>query len=111
MVIAVAAQTRWQAPGILKPVLGLGQCSYEVYLTHGFIVLGLFRLFVIANKPMWAVPALFLSVILLAAVLGELVARCLSEPMNRWLRKRWGDGPQRLGSVVDADERTIHAGR
>jgi peptidoglycan/LPS O-acetylase OafA/YrhL len=110
MVIAVAAQTRWQAPGVLKPVLGLGQRSYEVYLTHGFIVLGLFRLFVIANKPMWAVPALFLSVILLAAVLGELVARCYSEPMNRWLRKRWGDGPQRLGSVVDADERTIHAG-
>jgi peptidoglycan/LPS O-acetylase OafA/YrhL len=111
MVIAVVAQMRWRAPGILKPVLRLGQHSYEVYLTHGFIVLGLIRLFVIANKPMWAVPALFLSVILLAAVLGGLVARCYSEPMNRWLRKRWGDGPPRLGSVVGADERTIHAAR
>jgi peptidoglycan/LPS O-acetylase OafA/YrhL len=111
MVIAVAAQTQWQAPGILKPVLRLGQRSYEVYLTHGFVVLGLISLFVIVDKPMKAVPALFIAVILLAALLCELVARGYSEPMNRWLRKRWGDGPQRLGSVVDADERVIHAAR
>jgi peptidoglycan/LPS O-acetylase OafA/YrhL len=111
MVIAVAAQTQWQAIGALKPVLRLGQRSYEVYLTHGFIVLGLFRLFVIANKPMWFVPALFISVILLAAMLGELVSRCYSEPMNRWLRRRWGDGPRRLGSVVDADNRATKAVR
>src|SRR5271170_941851 len=34
MIIAVAAQTQWQAPRILKPLLKLGQRSYEVYLTH-----------------------------------------------------------------------------
>ncbi|HWZ50335.1 MAG TPA: acyltransferase [Granulicella sp.] len=104
MVIAAAAQTQWQAPRILKPLLRLGQRSYEVYLTHVFLILGLFHLFLAANKPMKAVPVLFISVILLAGVLGELVARGYSEPMNRRLRRFWGDGPKILGSVIDADE-------
>lgn len=104
MVIAAVAQTQWQAPRILKPLLKLGQRSYEVYLTHVFVVLGFFNLFVAANKPMNGVPLLFIAVILLAGVLGELVARGYSEPMNRWLRKRWGDGRKSLGSVIGIDE-------
>jgi hypothetical protein len=32
------------------------------------------------------------------------VARGYSEPMNSWLRKRWGDGPKRLGSVIESHE-------
>jgi peptidoglycan/LPS O-acetylase OafA/YrhL len=104
MVITGVAQAQWQAPRILKPLLRLGQHSYEVYLTHIFVVLGLFNLFVAANKPMKAVPVLFIAVILFAGVLGEFVARGYSEPMNRWLRKRWGDGPKRLGSVIEPDE-------
>ena len=104
MVITVVAQTQWQAPRILKPLLKIGQRSYEIYLSHIFIVLGLFDLFIAANKPMKAVPALFILVILLAGVLGELVARAYSEPINRWLRKRWGDGPKRLGSVIESGE-------
>jgi len=101
MVITAAAQTAWRSPRVLAPFLLLGQRSYEVYLTHMFVVFGLFHFFLIAGKPMWTVPFLFITVILIAAVLGELVARFYSEPMNRWLRKRWGDGPERLGSVVD----------
>ncbi len=104
MIIAVTAQTQWQAPRNLKPLLKLGQRSYEVYLTHVFIVLGFFSLFVAANKPMKAVPLLFIVVIVFAGVLGEFVARGYSEPMNRWLRRRWGDGPTRLGSVIEIDE-------
>jgi peptidoglycan/LPS O-acetylase OafA/YrhL len=67
-----------------------------------FVVFGLFHLLVMAGKPMSAVPALFIAVILLAVLLGELVARYYSEPMNRWLRKRWGDGPEKLGSMIEA---------
>jgi peptidoglycan/LPS O-acetylase OafA/YrhL len=104
MVIMTAAQTQWQAPRLLKPLLKLGQRSYEVYLTHVFVVLGLFNIFVAANKPMKAVPALFIAVILLAGVLGEFVARGYSEPMNRWLRNRWGDGPKSLGSIIESNE-------
>jgi peptidoglycan/LPS O-acetylase OafA/YrhL len=101
MVIVALSRTQWQSPRILTPLAKLGQRSYEVYLTHVFIVLGLFHLFVAASKPMWAVPVLFLTVIFLAGILGELVARGYSEPMNRWLREQWGDGSRHLGSVVE----------
>jgi hypothetical protein len=60
-------------------------------------------LFTGMGKPMRAVPALFLFAILIAGVLGEAVARLFSDPMNRLLRKRFGDGSDRLGSVVKAE--------
>jgi peptidoglycan/LPS O-acetylase OafA/YrhL len=107
MVVVAVAQTQWAAPRILTPLLKIGQRSYEVYLTHVFVVLGMFNLFVVANKPMKAVPALFVAVIILAGVLGELVARYYSEPMNRWLRKRWGDEAGSLGSVVESDRTSV----
>ncbi len=110
MVIAAAAQTQWQAPRILNPLLTLGQRSYEVYLTHVFVVLGVFSLFLSAGKSMKAVPALFFVAIVLSALLGVLVARGYSEPVNRWLRRRWGDGPRRLGSVVESDQVIRHEG-
>jgi peptidoglycan/LPS O-acetylase OafA/YrhL len=100
MLIAVAAQTQWRAPRVFTPLLRLGQRSYEIYLTHIFVVLSLFSLFIAAGKPMRYIPALFVAVILIAGLLGELVARGYSEPMNRWLRQRSGDGPERLGSVT-----------
>jgi peptidoglycan/LPS O-acetylase OafA/YrhL len=100
MLLAVAAQTQWKVHRILTPLLKLGQRSYEIYLTHVFIVLSLFHLFLAGGKLMPYVPALFLAVLLLAALLGELVARSYSEPVNRWLRKRWGDSPERLGLAI-----------
>jgi peptidoglycan/LPS O-acetylase OafA/YrhL len=91
MVIAAVAQAKWRSPRFMSPLLNLGQRSYEVYLTHMFVVFGLFQLFVLAGKPMVAVPALFVIVVLVAALLGEIVARFYSEPMNQFIRERWGD--------------------
>ena len=104
LLIAVAAQTQWQAPRLFSPILQLGRRSYEIYLTHMFVVFAIFALFLHASKPLRAVPALFLTTILVSAVLGELVARLYSEPMNRYLRNRWGDGPAKLGSVIESGE-------
>jgi peptidoglycan/LPS O-acetylase OafA/YrhL len=101
MLIAVAAQTGWRSPRALAPLLLAGQRSYEVYLTHMFVVIGGAALFVSAGKPMIGVPLLFLAVIASAVLVGEVVARFYSEPMNRWLRGRWGDGARSLGSVVE----------
>jgi hypothetical protein len=42
-------------------------------------------------------------VVLIAGLLGDWVARLYSEPMNRLLRQRRGEGPDRLGSVIDAE--------
>jgi peptidoglycan/LPS O-acetylase OafA/YrhL len=101
MVILAAAQSQWKAPYLLTPLRKLGQRSYEIYLTHIFLVIPLFSLFLLAGKPMRAIPALFLAVIALAPILGELVARLYSEPLNRTLRRKFGDSPGKLGSVVD----------
>jgi hypothetical protein len=50
-----------------------------------------------------AAPAPFISVILVSGLLGELAARFYSEPMKRLIRRRLGDGPERLGSVIGTD--------
>lgn len=90
MLIIAAAQTDWKSPRILYPLRMLGQRSYEIYLTHMFVVYAFFNLFVSIDKPMIAVPVLFVAVILTASIFGDLVARFYSEPLNSWLRNRSG---------------------
>ena len=80
LVMVAAAQSRWTAPWVLTPLTRLGRHSYEVYLTHMFVVFALFGLF---RSP---VALLFIATIASAALLGEVVARVYSEPMNRRLR-------------------------
>lgn len=92
MIVAAAAQTEWRSPRLLRPLVRLGQRSYEVYLTHMFAVFALFHLFLWIGKPMAAIPALFIAVIPIAGALGSFVARFYSDPMNRTLRSRWGAG-------------------
>jgi peptidoglycan/LPS O-acetylase OafA/YrhL len=99
MVITAAAQSRWQAPRLLSPLLALGRSSYEVYLTHMFAVFALFAIFMKAGHPLRAVPLLFVVTIVVAAAAGALIARFFSEPFNRRLRAYWGDGPRQLGGA------------
>jgi len=98
MVIIVAAQTRWKSPRVLDPLLRLGQRSYEVYLTHMFVVFAFFNVFVSMEEPMTLVPILFVSTVIVATLLGDAVANLYSEPMNRLLRERWGEA--KLGSAI-----------
>ncbi len=100
LVIAAAAQTGWRAPRVLSPLLAYGRRSYEIYLTHMFVVFACFNWFVARRASLHLVPVLFLATILLAGLLGELVGRFFSEPANRWLRSRFGEGAERMGSEV-----------
>ena len=88
LVIAAAVQSGWKAPWVLAPVLQMGQRSYEIYLTHMFVVIGAFAVFVAWGKPMAAVWWTFAVVIALASLLGWAVSVGFSEPVNRWLRRR-----------------------
>jgi peptidoglycan/LPS O-acetylase OafA/YrhL len=83
LVIVPAARMNWKAPEIL---LAPGRNSYEVYLTHMFVVFGFLHLFLALGKPMWAVPLYFAGVIVVATLIGVVVARYYSEPLNRRLR-------------------------
>jgi peptidoglycan/LPS O-acetylase OafA/YrhL len=78
---------------VLRPTVGrwwsaplrwLGRHSYEVYLTHEFIVMGVLSLYLRTHR---GPAALWIAVVLaLSGLLGFLVARFVSEPMNRILR-------------------------
>jgi peptidoglycan/LPS O-acetylase OafA/YrhL len=109
LIIVAAGQTPWKSPRALGPLLRLGQRSYEVYLTHMFVVFAFFDLFVKRGSPMRAVPVLFVVTIVTAGLLGDLVARFYSEPMNRWLRTRWGE--RRLGSVIETESAVTEENR
>ena len=101
MVIIAAAQSQWKGPRLLAPLLRLGQCSYEVYLTHVFVVFEFFAIFLKFGSPIWSVPLLFVATVVIAAAAGDLVARFFSEPINRMLRERWSHGRRQLGSVTE----------
>jgi peptidoglycan/LPS O-acetylase OafA/YrhL len=103
LVIIAAAQTQWRYPGVLRPLRWLGQRSYEVYLTHMFVVFAFLHLFLALNKPMWLVPLYFILSIVVATILGDLVARLYSDRMNAFLRQGWGEG--KLGSAIETETR------
>ena len=69
------------------------QRSYEVYLTHMFMVFAMFDNFLHIGQPMSAVVLLFLIVTGLSALLGGIVARLYSEPLNSFIRARFLTAP------------------
>lgn len=87
LICAASARSQWSAPRMLRPLLNLGRRSYEVYLTHMFVVFLFFELFLRSGKPMAAVPLFFVATILVSGLVGEAVATVYSEPLNRLLRK------------------------
>jgi len=103
MFIAATAQTQWRSPSVLTPLLRIGQYSYEVYLTHMFVVFGLFGLFLDTGRPMRLVPVLFILTILTAGVLGAVIASFYSEPMNRFLRNYSRSRHAKPASAMDAE--------
>jgi peptidoglycan/LPS O-acetylase OafA/YrhL len=100
MTIIAAAQMNWTAPRAMRPLIALGERSYEIYLTHMFVVFALFEIFLQAGRPVRGVPLLFIATVLASALVGNLTARLFAEPMNRALRKLFGQESNRLASVV-----------
>lgn len=77
--------SRWTAP-----LRWLGRNSYEVYLTHMFVVTAGTTLYNAVGKPIAWAPFWFLGMFATAAALGGVAARFYSEPLNRKLRANRG---------------------
>lgn len=65
-----------------------GRNSYEVYLTHMFVVTWGVQWFRHMGSPIRWAPLWFLGILLAAGLAGAAVARWFSEPMNEALRAR-----------------------
>lgn len=108
LIMVAAAQTQWKAPSFIRPILGLGERSYEIYLTHMFAVFALFDIFLRAGKPIQAVPILFIAALLTSTLLGNLTARFFSNPMNHLLRTGWDPKSTRLTSTIENPASEAH---
>ncbi len=63
-----------------------GRNSYEVYLTHMLVVWPMMRIFYDLHQPINSAPLWFLAITALSGVLGYVVAKFYSEPLNRRFR-------------------------
>ncbi len=86
LLIPIAAANR-TGSNFSAPLRWLGRNSYEIYLTHMFVVMFGVQLFVAKSWPVSRAPIYALLLLVLCAGLGALVARFYSEPLNRKLRK------------------------
>lgn len=94
--LLVSLAVRPIPPGRLKPLFWLapiGRRSYEIYLTHMFVVLAAVDLFRRTGSVgrlghLWYPP-----IVLCAVVLGNLVAHLLSDPLDRAVRRTFGRAP------------------
>jgi peptidoglycan/LPS O-acetylase OafA/YrhL len=106
LVMLAIAKGNSRVPTVSRPLLWLGRRSYEVYLTHMFVVIGVFVVFTKLGKPLAGVPILFITAILISGPLGEIVGRFYSEPMNHILRMRMVGSSNKLGAAIEASELT-----
>ncbi|QSI32676.1 acyltransferase family protein [Variovorax sp. RKNM96] len=77
----------WAACPVTAPLRWFGRHSYEVYLTHMFVVIPGAWLYQQADVPPAWIPLWFVAVIAASGLLGDAVARWFSEPCNRALRR------------------------
>jgi peptidoglycan/LPS O-acetylase OafA/YrhL len=65
-----------------------GRNSYEIYLTHSFVVVFLTQLYRAYYHGGALIPVWYLAILAISAALGYLFARFYSNPLNQLLRAR-----------------------
>ncbi len=87
--VADAGRERDSGSKLLAPVRWFGRHSYEVYLTHEFVVIAGVEWYERMSKthrpgPLWL---WFAGILAMTAPLGFAMSRLFSEPLNRRLRR------------------------
>ncbi|CAM5362072.1 acyltransferase family protein [Rhodanobacter lindaniclasticus] len=78
----------WRPWRALDWLRSWGRLSYEIYLTHMFVVFAVVRLFKLAGGDLRLGFLWYLLALPLCWLLGKAVERWLSLPCERWLRVR-----------------------
>lgn len=73
----------------LRPLEWLGKYSYEIYLSHMFIVIFAVKYFKHLELSGEWIYGLYLIVIVLSYSLGFLISNYFSEPLNAKIRAKW----------------------
>lgn len=73
---------------VLKPVILYGQLSYEIYLTHVFIVISGVSLYKHYDVSLNYALVWLVGIILISGILGYGVERYFSRPLNLWIRNK-----------------------
>jgi peptidoglycan/LPS O-acetylase OafA/YrhL len=97
----------WRPWRVLGWLRSWGRLSYEIYLTHMFVVFAMVRLFKFAGGDLRLGFLWYLPTLPLCWLLGAAVERWLSLPCERWLRASLLRAPvagdTRAPAVVAAD--------
>jgi peptidoglycan/LPS O-acetylase OafA/YrhL len=91
LVSEVRAGERRTGARWLSPLGAYGRLSYEIYLTHAFVVLGGVAIYERLGGASAHVELLIAIVLAASWALGAAVERVISSPCNRWLRARGHD--------------------
>lgn len=83
---ASGAPRGWPGLGWLR---ASGRFSYEIYLTHMFVVYAAVGLYRAVGAPLPSGYLWYPPILLATGVLGAAVARWISQPCERALRRRW----------------------
>lgn len=65
-----------------------GRNSYEIYLTHSFIILLAAGVIYYATQPTWLSVIEYVVIVLVSGILGQVIATYYSEPINLKLRTK-----------------------
>jgi len=79
------ANRSWRGTGAIRAI---GRQSYEIYLTHMFVVFATVALFKATGASLAYVGVWYVGALVASIALGALVARWYSEPANAALRAR-----------------------
>jgi peptidoglycan/LPS O-acetylase OafA/YrhL len=105
LLIALHGQ-RTDAPRSLQWLCSMGRSSYEIYLTHMFIVFAAVAIYRHAEADPWFGFLWYAPVVLLCGLLGAAFSHGFSIPCERAMRARWLRNPraqtQTLSITIDS---------
>ena len=65
-----------------------GRNSYEIYLTHSFIIVFAANILASLHQPTWLLSIEYLLIVLSSGLLGQTIATYYSEPLNQLFRAK-----------------------